>query len=59
MNDLELSEVSEVIRKEIRSSLLNEIKEIRLIKECLDSLLEQKKQEIVSWMRFLSSIPMT
>jgi hypothetical protein len=46
MNDLELSEVREVIRQEIRSALLHEMQDVRLIREGLDSILELQKQKI-------------
>lgn len=46
MNELELSEVREVIRQEIRSALLHEMQDVRLIREGLDSILELQKQKI-------------
>ena len=46
MNGQELSEVREAIRQEIRSSLLNEMQDVRLIREGLDSILELQKQKI-------------
>jgi hypothetical protein len=46
MNGQELSEVREVIRQEIRSSILNEMQDVRLIREGLDSILELQRQKI-------------
>lgn len=46
MNDQELSHVREILGHEVRSILANEMQEIRLLKESLDSLLEHQKQRI-------------
>jgi rubrerythrin len=46
MNEQELTEVRESIRREVRYALTTDMQEIRLIKERLDAILDQQKQKI-------------
>jgi hypothetical protein len=46
MNEQELTEVRESIRREVRYALTTDMQEIRLLKESLDAILDQQKQKI-------------